>query len=344
MKKRINLLSRALKNKNIDSLIINDPANIKYLTRADQGCILFTVNKEIVFFTSPIYLKTISKTPGLKVVAVKDDLSDKIAKEAKKLKLKRIGFQREKVNLAFYQKISEKLRAKNIELIETRPLIENLRKIKSKQEIKLIKKAALASLEAFDYILDIYNQATTEKDLSIEIERFLKLKSDNKTAFPSIVASGKNTLFAHHEPGENKINNFFLIDLGARHCGYCADLTRVFFSGRMPPHFRKIYNTVKKAQDAAINKIKEGVKASEVDKAARNIVDKNGFAKYFLHGLGHGVGLRVHELPYLKPDSAEILKEGMVLAVEPAIYYKNQFGGRIEAMVVVKSKNREVIS
>ncbi len=184
----------------------------------------------------------------------------------------------------------------------------------------------------------------TEKDLSIEAERFLRLKSDNKTAFPVIVASGKNTAFAHHRPKETRIDKFFLIDLGARHYGYCADLTRVFVWGKMPSRFQKAYAAIKKAKDAAISKIKEGVKACEVDKAARDVIEKNGFGKYFLHGLGHGVGLRVHEPPYLKPDCDEILKEGMVITIEPGIYYKDHFGIRTEDMVVVKSGKGELIS
>ncbi|MCF7888365.1 MAG: M24 family metallopeptidase, partial [Candidatus Omnitrophica bacterium] len=211
-------------------------------------------------------------------------------------------------------------------------------------EIKLIKKAATVSLEAFDYAEEIFSQTMTEKDLAIEIERFLKIKSDNKIAFPPIVASGKNTLFAHHHPRETLINNFFLIDLGAIHCGYCADLTRIFFWSKMPSLFQKIHKTIKKAHDTAISKIKEGRKASEIDKTARAIIEKSGFGKYFIHGLGHGVGLEVHEPPYLRPGQDDVLKEGMVVTIEPGIYYKNYFGIRLENMVVVKSNSCEVIS
>ncbi|MCF7887572.1 MAG: Xaa-Pro peptidase family protein [Candidatus Omnitrophica bacterium] len=346
MKKRINNLLQAFKKDNLDGFITKNTANLCYLTGIDEaeGWLLITADKKLVLFTSPIYAKIKSESSCLQVIVVKSDFSKKLAHTVKKLKLKRIGFSKQKINLTIYQKINKAFSSKNIDFISSKPLIANLRMRKDKNEIKLIKKAASLSLEAFDYIKEIFSQTMTEKDLAIEAERFLKIKSDNKIAFPIIVASGKNTLFAHHRPKETSINNFFLIDLGAMHCGYCADLTRIFFWGKMPSLFQKIHNTIKKAHNTAISKIKEGRKASEIDKVARDIIEKNGFGKYFIHGLGHGVGLEVHEPPYLRPNQDDILTEGMIVTIEPGIYYKNYFGIRLENMVVVKSNSCEVIS
>ncbi len=346
MKKRINTLSRALKNEGLDAFVTSDSANIQYLTGIthQQGWAVFTKNKEIIYFTLPIYARTAREFPNLDVVVVKTDFFAQLAKKLKRMKLKKIGFFKKNMNLFSYQVLKEKLTLNNIKLIESNPLIGDLRKIKSSREINLIKKAVSVSLEAFDYALEICHQATSEKDLSIELERFLKIKSDNNVAFGAIVASDKNTSLPHHLPGNKIINNFFLIDLGATYYGYCADLTRIFFSGKMPSHFWDAYNLVKKAKDIAISKIKDGAKASDIDKIARDIIDKKGLGKYFLHGLGHGVGLRVHEPPYLRPKSNEILKEGMVLTIEPGIYYKNCFGVRLEDMVIVRSKKGELIS
>ncbi|MCF7869834.1 MAG: Xaa-Pro peptidase family protein [Candidatus Omnitrophica bacterium] len=346
MKKRINGLLQTFKKNNLDGFITKNTANLNYLAGINEaeGWLLITADKKLVFFTSPIYAKVKSELSCLQVIAVKSDFSKKLAYTAKKLKLKKIGFSKQKISLAVYQKINETLNSKNIDFIPNKPLITNLRVRKDKSEIKLIKKAAAVSLEAFDYSEEIFSQTMTEKDLAIEIERFLKIKSDNKIAFPAIVASGKNTLFAHYRPGETLINDFFLIDLGAIHCGYCADLTRIFFWGKMPSLFQKIHKTIKKAHNTAISKIKEGKKASEIDKVARDIIEKSGFGKYFIHGLGHGIGLEVHEPPYLGPNQDDILTEGMVVTIEPGIYYKNHFGIRLENMVVVKSNSCEVIS
>lgn len=346
MKKRTASFLKAIKKENLDAFLLTDSLDIRYLTgiKDCQCWLLVGAGREIICFVSPIYYEAVKRFWPAKVLVSKNGLARCLVKEAKKLKLNRIGITSEKINLTAYCRIKRELQEAGIDLIKSKPLVDELRKIKEPREIEKIKKAVSISLEAFDFISEIQNLSMTEKDLSIEIERFLRLKSDNRTAFETIVSSGKNTAFAHHSPGENRINNFFLIDLGAVYCGYCADLTRVFFSGKIPARLKKIYDTVKKAQDKAIKKIKEGVKASDVDKAARNIIDKNGFGKYFLHGSGHGVGLQVHEPPYLKPGSDEILKAGMVLTVEPGIYYTNYFGVRLENMVIVKTKKAEVIS
>jgi len=185
----------------------------------------------------------------------------------------------------------------------------------------------------------------TEKTLSVEIERFLKLKGDNETAFNTIVASGKNSSLPHHHPKEDSLGKkFFLIDLGSRHYGYCADLTKMFFWSKIPRQLRRIYDTLLSAQEASIKKIREGVPTSEIDKAARIIIEKKGWKKNFTHGLGHGVGLSVHEIPIIAPANKEILREGMVITIEPAVYFTNNFGIRIEDMVLVKKDKGEVLS
>jgi Xaa-Pro aminopeptidase len=346
MKKRLDNLVKLIKKKKLDGFLTKNQANIRYLTGIIQpeGWLLCSRSQELIFFTNPISPKPSKDKSYLKTVIVKSNFIKQISLSAKKIKLKKIGFSDNDLSLNCYQRLKENLIIKKIDLVPSGSLIKKLRICKDKKEIKLIKKAASFSLEAFAYAKEIFNQTMTEKDLSIEIERFLKIKADNQTAFPTIVASGKNSIFAHHNPKEVLINNYFLIDLGAMHYGYCADLTRVFFWGKMPFLFQKVYNTIKKAQETAINQVKEGKKASDIDKAARDVISKNGFGKYFTHGLGHGVGLEVHEPPYLKPGRDETLKEGMVITIEPGIYYKNQFGIRLETMVIVKTKNAEVIA
>jgi Xaa-Pro aminopeptidase len=211
--------------------------------------------------------------------------------------------------------------------------------IKSLEEIRCIKKAISITLQGFEYAQEIYDQMSTEKALAIELERFLKIKGDRHIAFSPIVACGIHSTYPHHEPREIKLNKkYFLIDLGSKYCGYCADLTRVFFWGKMPPLFNKIYSTVQKAHEKAFKSVKSGVSAKSVDKAARDVVEKAGLGKHFVHGTGHGVGLSVHEPPFLNRYNEERLEEGMVLTLEPAIYLPGKFGVRIEDMVCVKEK------
>lgn len=349
MKTKIRNCTKKLKKLNLDAILIADPTNIAYLTgfSAVDGYLLLTQGERLIYFTNFLYKKAAKKIKGWELVinSNKRNIFTIIAEKIKKLNLSTLGFEAKKLPLLEYKTINGYLSAAAIDFIETKDLVEEVRMIKDKQEITYIKKSIQISEEAFEFVKEIFDPAMSEKDLSIEIEKFLRLKGDIDLAFPSIVASGKNTVFPHHRSGDKKLNNdVFLIDLGSKYYGYCADLTRVFFWGKMPPLLRKIYDTVKKAQDESIKKIRDGIRASEIDEAARKIIDKKGWGKYFGHGLGHGVGLCVHEPPMIGPNCNQVLKEGMVVTIEPAIYFRNKFGVRLEEMVLVKKKKAEVLS
>ena len=349
MKKRISNCTSKLKKLNLDAILIVNPVNIAYLTgfSANDGYLLLDQDGRLVYFTNFLYKEAAKKVGGWELVVSSDrhNIFTLIAEKIKKLNLSTLGFEAKKLPFLEYKTINGYLSAAAIDFIETKDLVEEVRMIKDKQEISYIKKSIQISKQAFEFAKEIFDPAMSEKDLSIEIERFLRLKGDGRIAFPSIVASGKNTVFPHHKPGDKKLGTeTFLIDLGSKYYGYCADLTRMFFWGKMPLLLRKIYDTVRKAQSESIKKIRDGIKASQIDKTAREIIDKKGWSKYFGHGLGHGVGLCVHEPPMIGPNCNQILKEGMVVTIEPAIYFKNKFGVRLEEMILVKKKKGEVIS
>ncbi len=349
MKARIKKCSKLIKEAGCQALLISDPLNIAYLAGFSKfsGYLLVSLSAKPVFFTSFLYEKAAEGIKNCRVVtaSMSQNMFDLIAKTTSALKIKKIGFEPDSLNYKQYELLKSKFAGNRVELMSTKNLIQRLRAIKEPGEIKLIRKSVEISQLAFAYAEEIYPQIATEKDLTIEIERFLRLKGDNEIAFNTIVASGKNTVFPHHASNQTEIRgNFFLIDLGSKYYGYCADLTRVFFWGKMPLLFRKIYDTVSKSRDIAIKKIKDGVKACDVDSAARRVIEKRGFGKYFGHSLGHGVGLAVHEEPRLSPKSNSTLKEGMIVTVEPAVYFKNRFGIRIEDMVLVKKSGSEVLS
>lgn len=360
MKPRIQSCTKKLKELKLDSLLISDPININYLTgfSADNGYLLLTRDEGLIYFTNFLYRDIAKKNTCLKkpfsnktlnwevvISSRQDNIFNLIAKKLKTLNLKKVGFEAKHLSFLEHKALDEHLLSLSINFISTNNLIEELRVIKDSRELTCIQKSIQTSKDAFELVKEISNQAMSEKDLSIEIERFLRYKGDNELSFPSIVASGKNTAFPHHKPGNEKlITNYTLIDLGSKYYGYCADLTRMFFWGKMPPLLRKIYDIIKKAQNLSIEKIKDGVKASEIDRIAREFIDKKGWGKYFGHGLGHGIGLSVHELPLLNPVCDRILKEGMVITIEPAIYLQGKFGVRLEEMILVKSKKSEVLS
>ena len=337
---------KSLSRKNLDGLLVSHPANIAYLTGVDccSGYLLISRDNGIFFFTAPLYQYDAYRNKNWNVILTPNNTFSTIAKKIKSLGLKRVGFEAKHLPLLEYRKINQYLLAKHISFETTIDLVENLRMVKKPKEIAAMRQAHALTKETLEYASQIRHDAMREKDLSIEIQRYLKLKADMDLAFDPIVASGKNSASPHYKTGSKKLNqNIVLIDLGARCYGYCADLTRVLFWGKMPVLFRKIYDIVKKAQELSIKKIRNGVTAASIDRAARSFIDKKGYGKYFIHGTGHSLGLKIHEPPYINATNETVLKEGMVVTIEPGIYIKNKFGIRIEDMVLVKKNGAEVL-
>jgi Xaa-Pro aminopeptidase len=341
--------SKLIDEANISALLISDPINIAYLTgfKQSDGYLLITSGRKLYFFTNFIYDYAARNGIDWTVITsnYKNNIFNLIVEVSKKLGLKRIGFETKNLSYLEYKILNSLLDEEGLKFVPTQDFIEKMRLFKNPEEIILIKKSIQIAHEAFNYIKEIADRRMSEKDLSIEIEKFLRLKGDNEIAFNTIVATGKNTAFPHHLPSDIKLQkNFFLIDLGAKCYGYCSDLTRLFFWDKMPLLFRKIYDIIRIAQELSIKKIRDGIPAAIVDKIARQYIEKKGWGKYFGHGLGHGIGYCVHEPPNLSPNSKEILKEGMVITIEPAIYLNKKFGVRIEDMVLVKSTKGELLS
>lgn len=348
MKSRIKKCVAELNALSLDAVLLSNSVNISYLSgfRQADGYLLLTREGELVYFTNFIFEYEAKDLDIWKVVVAKGNIFKAISDTVKSFRFRRIGFEAKRIPYLEYSKIKQYLLAAGAELHETTDFIEKVRQIKDKAEIALIRKATEITEDTLDFISEIRDKAMTEKQLNIEIEKFMRLCGDNAVAFPTIVASGANSAIAHHIPQDCCVlgENPFLIDLGAKYCEYCADLTRVFTWGKITPFFRKIYDIVRKAQSLSIKKIKDGAKVKEVDAAARSFIEKKGYGKFFGHGTGHGVGLEVHELPYVSPRSEEVLKEGMIITIEPAIYLKDSFGIRIEDMVLVGKNKGELLS
>jgi Xaa-Pro aminopeptidase len=347
MKKRIERCVKEIKRLNLDALLVNSSPNITYLSGfrdSKDGFLLITCLKELFYFTNPIYEEETRQINSWKVIVSNGNIFDLIIQTIKKLNLKRVGFEAKHLPFLEYEKIKEGIREERIDFIETIDLIEKLRAVKTKKEIVLIKKAIEITQEAFVFLKEIFEENMTEKDLTIEIEKFLRLKADS-FAFSPIIASGRNSFFPHYFAQDKKVNSsFLLVDLGAKYKNYCADLTRVFFWSKIPPLLKKVYRVVKDAQKLAISKVKEGLKIKELDKKVREFIEKKGFGKYIRHSTGHGIGLEVHEYPFINYKNEDILKEGMVITIEPGIYIKGRFGIRIEDVVLVKKERGEVLS
>ena len=349
LEKRLKKTLAYLEKSRLDALLVSCPTNIFYLTglRHIEGYLLIG-HKRLVLFTDFRYqlkCKERCRHLGIALTIYGFGIFDFIASRIKKLKVKKVGCEAKILSHKEYLEFKKSFQKQDLQLVSTYDVIKSLRKIKDRQELRLIKKSVEIAGQTFAFLQDIIYEGLTEKFVVNEAVHFLKAKADLELAFPPIVASGSLSAQPHPSPREVKIapDMPILIDLGARYRGYCSDLTRLLFLSKMPNYIKKLIDIIKAAQAKSIGKIREGVKAKVIDRTARAYIAKKGYAKFFGHSLGHGVGLEVHELPSLNAENEEILKEGMVVTIEPGIYLPGRFGIRQESMVAVKSRGAEIL-
>jgi Xaa-Pro aminopeptidase len=259
-----------------------------------------------------------------------------------------LGFEANYVSFSSYRKLSEAIKAKelNLELIPTTGLVERLRSIKDSEELELIGKAVKLTDAAFEQAKSIICPGIAEKEAVWELEKYLRQHGSEEVPFEIIVASGPNSALPHAKPTERIIcsSEPVLIDMGARIGGYCSDFSRTLCLGEADKNFREIYDIVLRAQSAAIQGIEAGMSAAQADELARTIIEQTGYGNAFGHGLGHGVGLAVHESPTLTSNSADLLVDGMVFTVEPGIYIAGWGGVRIEDVVTLEKGKAKVLT
>jgi len=207
------------------------------------------------------------------------------------------------------------------------------------EEIKLMKKAAQIADEVFYEIISRGLDGKSEKQVALEIEFLIREKGDG-ISFTPIVAAGENAANPHHTPSERKIRrgDLVVLDFGAKYRGYCSDITRTVAIGEINEKLREAYEVVREAQERAFQTVREGIRAKEVDSVAREYISSKGYGEYFIHRTGHGLGLDVHEEPYIGPKNERVLERGMTFTIEPGIYISQLGGVRIEDDVVVEGK------
>jgi Xaa-Pro aminopeptidase len=271
-------------------------------------------------------------------------LNDEIVKVCKELKIRSLAVQHDHMTLADHATL-RKLN-KGTWLVAAPPIVTNMRRIKSTSELPRMAKALRIAEEAFLALRETIRLGETELDLAARLEYEMKRRGASEPAFPTIIAEGPNGALPHAVPGNRKIKSgsAILFDWGARVDGYCSDLTRMLFVDGIPPKFAEIYGVVLESQERAIAGLCPGKRMCDVDAIARDFVTEAGYGKEFNHGLGHGLGMEVHEAPALSWRSKEKLEAGMLVTVEPGIYISGLGGVRIEDDVFVTPTGCRVLS
>jgi len=241
----------------------------------------------------------------------------------------------------------EKLRQKaGVEIVVTEDPVNDLRRVKDAEEITRIREAVELTEESLEQLLGESKVGMSERELALRLEFIMREKGAQQVAFDLIVAAGENAALPHYQPGERTLRSgdLLLFDIGAKLDRYCADMTRVFSVGKQTARAQEIYDIVLAANKAGIAAVSAGADGKVVDAAARHLIASAGYGEHFQHGLGHGVGLEVHEGPRLSPLSTDILKAGMAVTVEPGIYLPGFGGVRIEDLTVVTANGCDVLT
>ncbi|MCX7720906.1 MAG: Xaa-Pro peptidase family protein [Dictyoglomus thermophilum] len=344
----IEKIQEKLIKENIDAVWISNIVNIRYLTGFTGSTADLLVLREggYILVDSRYWEQVNEEVKGIKPVLVdgNNNLFTFLKELEGKNSLKKLGFEASNVVYSTWAKLRELFQ--DVELVPLNNWVEELRIVKTEDEIENIKKALMIAEQAFENVLPLIKVGVSEKDIAIELEYQMAKLGSERPAFDTIVASGERGALPHGKASNKKLmgNEFIVFDFGAVYNGYHSDITRTVYFGNPTEEEILVYNIVLEAQKKAEEIIEEGLQCNFVDKVARDIIQENGFGNYFGHGLGHGVGLEIHELPRLSPKSDMVLKKGMVVTIEPGIYIPGKFGVRIEDMVVVDKSGSKILN
>ncbi len=330
----------------IDRLIVSEPVNLRYLSSytGTNGLLLVSAHEQIPhrFFTDFRYVSQAAQqvpAPIEREIAAGDlfEAAARLLGEEHGEGESRLGFDDAALSVKRYARLRELL-DDGWELVPCAGIVERLREVKDEHEVAAIRAAAELADEALTGLLEDGLVGRSERDVAIDLELRMRRLGAQAPSFPSIVASGEHGALPHAEPRDVQIARDVLvtIDWGACLDGYCSDCTRTYATGAINEQAKGVYQLVLSAQEAALGAVRAGISGREVDAVARTIIDEAGHAKHFGHGVGHGVGMDIHEAPRLsRTASDEPLRAGNVVTVEPGVYMPGRLGVRIEDLALV---------
>lgn len=353
--KRINDLRQRLDELPVDTAWVIRPENRRYLSgfRANDtqftessGSLLINKDRCVLVTDSRYETEAENEAIDFEVKTLKQDLIEPFCELVKGMGIRHLAFEEDYLTWGLHHKLSERFAAyaPPIRLSPLNGAVEEMREIKDRSEIEAMEASADLISSVLDEVIAGLEPGMTEKAIAWQIEGLAHEAGAEGLAFPSIVASGPNSALPHAVPTERKIKarEPIIFDVGARLEGYCSDMTRTVFLENPSTDFKKIYAAVRQAQMSALENVRPGVESNHPDAVARQVMGE--FEEYFIHSLGHGVGLATHERPRLGPQSPVKLKNGMVVTVEPGIYIPGKGGVRLEEMLVIEDNGPRILT
>ncbi|MDB4749536.1 Xaa-Pro peptidase family protein [Rubripirellula sp.] len=345
---RLQRLASSLEEHEVDAMLVTDEINVRYLSgfTGDSSSLVVTPRETTILSDGRYSAQIAEQCTGIETrirssTQLLRDLTSEVLLGAG---VKRVAIEADNMTLDEFRFFESGF--EGIELVPTTGRVAKLRMIKDEAEIDATRRAVKIAEQVFTEICPTFTRQHTEVAVAHEIEHRMRLLGAEGCSFPPIVAAGPGGALPHYQPQKVAFADHpsLLIDWGAKFDGYASDLTRTLHQEHASDAFKRAYQGVLEAQLAAIELIRPGMPVKEIDAAARDALKRHGSLEAFSHGLGHGTGLQIHESPSMSPISEEILAEGMIITVEPGVYYDGEFGIRIEDDVLVTNSGHEVLS
>jgi Xaa-Pro aminopeptidase len=347
---RIARLREAMTGQGLEAVLITSPENRAYYSgfRGSAGALLISATGAVLATDFRYTEQAGAQAPDYRVEEMRssrDWLKDVLSAWSG---VRRIGFEDDDVSVASHTRFLKRLKDLDPapELVPIGQMASNLRAVKEPEELVVIQRAIDLADQAMEQVAASLRPGMTERQVAWAMEVAMREAGADALSFETIVAAGPNGARAHHHPTDRALveGEGVIIDMGALYDGYCSDITRTFFLGKPDARFKAIYDTVLAAQETAEATAVAGMQGKEIDGLARQVIEQAGYGEAFGHSLGHGIGVAVHELPGVGPNSEEPVTDGMVFSVEPGIYLTGWGGVRIEDLVVMENGRPRVLT